>query len=269
MENVNTEVQTAIPSGEQSTQVVTEQEIQPGTQNASETGAEQTSTTEQLDPSQQHAEQIPGDKKRSPWYQVRINELTRERKEAQEASRRESAERERLQRELEALRQTPQDPTLPTTSSARTDPAHVDVNALHAQWLSQKNFDDACTALYEAGTHEFTDFDDVIKQVAMVGEIPKHFYEALTAVDGGHKVLHHLGENPDLAAELLALAPVQLAIRMADLSGQLSRPQTKPVSRTPAPIKPIDGNGRADVDLSKASLDDFMARRNREAPVQR
>lgn len=253
--------QTVTPADQ--SQTTGEQEHQPGTEVASATGAEQTSTQQSGEAGSQSSEQAKADKKRTPWYQHRINELTRERKEAQEARDRETAE---LRRKLEELQRGQTD-----TSTQQTKPASqsVDLEKAKAEWMREKSFNDACTAIYNAGAKEFKDFDETLKQIGMVGEVPQHFYEAVTEIPDGHKVLYHVGQNPDLARELISLSPVKLAIRMADIKAQVDRPQTKPVSQTPAPIKPINGAGAGDVDLSKASLDDFMERRNREAPVKR
>ncbi|CAJ0710694.1 hypothetical protein ACPCHQ_17030 [Ralstonia thomasii] len=270
------EAQTVIPTGEQSTQqqsTAGELEHQPGNQDSSATGAEQHSQQQQVDPESQHqGEQGKGDSKRTPWYQHRINELTRERKEAAERETREREGRERAERELAALRQgsqgtQDQQSYTPAPQSATQQP--VDMEAAKQEWMRQKSFDDACTAIYNAGAKEYSDFDSALKQIGMVGEIPQHFLEAAVNLEDGHKVLYHLGQNPEIAAEMLSLPPVKLAIRMASLKGQLDRPKTQPVSQASAPIKPISGSGAADVDLSKASLDDFMERRNREAPVKR
>lgn len=207
---------------------------------------------------------------KTPWYQQRINELTRERKESEEARQRDVA---RYESELLTARASNQN-----TQANNQQASNVDIDRLVQErttaQMKQQSFNDACNKVYSAGQNEFrgTDgnlaFDAALAQLGLIGQMPPHFVEAATALDGGHKVLYHLGNNLDLASELLSLPPVQLAIRMAALNTDLGKPKSNPVSRAPAPIQTVSGSGVND-DLSKASLDSFMERRNRDKPIRK
>ncbi len=244
---------------------------QSGDAASSETDAEQTQgegTETKTEPEAQPAAVTKPAK--APWHTIRINELTRQRKEAEE-------EVQRLRAEV-ATRQGPASEAAPANNGQVTaTQAEIDrriSEGVAAQTRTQQ-FNDACNNVFNAGSKEFTgadgtlNFKDSMAQLGQVGEIPPHFIEAATALEDGHKVLHHLGNNPELASELLGLSPVKLAVRMTALSAELGKPTPKPVSRTSAPIKPVNGAGRADTDLSRASLDDFMEARNRAAPIKR
>lgn len=277
--NAETQVtETATPAAgeaQQSGDGQEQEQQQPGT-TGSEAGTEQTSQAGNAgsEQQQQQTDQTKADKKRTPWYQHRINELTRERKETEEKLRREAAENERLKKTLEAMQRGEEEDQGDGKAkpAATTTAENVDVDKLVADRVAAeqrtKAFNDACNNVYQAGKNEFADFDQALGQFGLLGAIPPHFLEAATAIEGGHKVLYHLAHDLDQAKELLALPPVQLAIKLADIRASLGRP-SKPVSRAPAPIKPIDGGGKGEIDLSKASLEQFMEKRNREAPVKR
>jgi len=235
-------------------------------ENSSEIGTEQTS---QANEDAGNTEQ-PVKPAKTPWYQHRINELTRERKAAEEARQRDVA---RLEADLAAARAgtTQETRTQSTPDIERTIEERAQQIAL--EQTQQTAYNDACNKVYSAGKKEFTggeglSFDTALAQIGMLGEVKPEFIQAATVLDNGHRVLHHLGSNLDLANELMNLPPVQLAIRMAEINSTLGKPSTKPVSRAPAPITQINGVGAND-DLSRASLDSFMERRNRDAPIRR
>jgi hypothetical protein len=257
----------ATPAGDQPQG--SEQEQQSGHQSSSETGAEQNSEQQQVEvESTEKVEPAKKDKKGTPWYQHRINELTRERKVSDERAQHETAERTRIQEAYEALQRGE---TKPETQPGNQSQSEIERQVAERIESAQraKSFNDDCNKVFQAGSDEYQNFGAVLSQFSLLGEIPPHFLEAATMLDGGHKVLYHLGQNLDEAAEILTLPPVKLALKMAEIKSQLDKPIQKPVSRTPAPIKPIDGSGKGEVDLSKSSLDDFMERRNRDAPVKR
>ncbi len=264
---MTTELETAIEQPETLTDEATQDlEAQSDQDTTSETDTEKT---------EQEADNAPEEKPAGvakpaapTWPQKRINELTKQRRMAEE-------EVVRLKAEV-AARNTEESPN-PIAGATFTQ-AEIDRRIAEgvASQTQQKRFNDACDTIFAAGAKEFSgtdgslSFKDALGQLGMVGDIPPYFIEAATALDEtGHKVLYHLGNNLDLTTELLTLPPVKLAIRMAALSAELNKPISKPVSRAAPPIKPLSGNGRADVDLSRASLDDFMEARNRVAPIKR
>lgn len=273
-------VETVTPAGEEGSQ----QEQQSGNVEGSDTGAGQEGSqvegeggesSEGEDGAENNgaaAAEKPG-KKKDPWWQHRINELTRKNKEAEEQRNREVTA---LNARLAALESGGNGGEANNSSSGLTaEEAERRIQEGVDARFRQQSFNDTCNAIYSEGDAKYTGKDDEITfrealaQLGMVGEIPAHFIEAATAFENGHDVLYHLGANPDTAAELLSLPPVKLAIRMSDIARDMKKPATKPVSRTAAPIKPVSGTARADIDLRTASLDDFMAARDRAAPVKR
>lgn len=258
-----------IPTNDQAGQ---QQEVVP--EDSSEIGAEQNSQTANINAGAENTKEKKPPK--TPWYQIRINELTRERKEAEE---REKREVERLTAELRTVRNSsnPNGVTTSTTTAPAGQTQEEFNRAVqeHAKVLkTQSDFNAACGKVYSTGQNEFKGvdgqitFDAALAQLGQLGDIPPELLQAVTTLDNGHRVLFHLGNDLDMASELIRLPPVQLAIRIADLNTQLGKPNSKPVSRAPAPITQVSGVGAND-DLSKMSINSFMERRNRDAPIRR
>src|SRR5579859_5768776 len=96
--------ETATPAADEAQNQGASQAQEHKPETGSEAGTEQTSQKENAQSEKQdQTDQAKADKKRTPWYQHRINELTRERKEAEEKARREAAENERLKKTLDAM----------------------------------------------------------------------------------------------------------------------------------------------------------------------
>ena len=204
------EVTQALPEGEAVVET-------PATEQAPATGTEQT-------PEQQE-EEAPKPKHK-PWFQERIDQLTREKYDAIRA-------REAVEARLtEALAN-------PDAAPTKTP----DVDALAAEKAAEivrtQQFNAKCDDIYTSGKSEFEDFDDTLGNFKMLGGLTQPLLEAVTQLPDAHKVLHHLGQNMDEAARILSLAPVPMALELAKLSQAPAKP--RPVSKAPPPIKPIDG----------------------------
>jgi hypothetical protein len=107
------------------------------------------------------------------------------------------------------------------------------------------------------------DYDAVVP-VSTV-PISGHVVDALMDADAGPALAYHLAKNPDVAARLNAMSPTRAAIELGRLETSLTAPAVKAPSNAPAPITPINSqaSGRT-VDLSKVSMDDYVAERRRQ-----
>lgn len=207
-----TEETNATPAAAQAEQV---NEVEP-VETAESTTAEQqeTATTE--------AEETT---KKVPWFQKRINEVTREKYE--------------LQREAQALRDQM------ARSQAGEQPNQADeiqtlIQREAHRLTNERLFNDACNKVYATGKSEFKDFDATVGNLQMVG-VGRDFLELATISDAGAKLLHHLGSNLDEAARIAKLPPKLMAREMTLLETKLSQKQTGTVSKAPAPIAPLSG----------------------------
>lgn len=68
---------------------------------------------------------------------------------------------------------------------------------------------------------------------------PTHFLREVLDCDSPHAVLHHLGRNPELAAEFAGLSPSKVARRLAVLEAELSKPKEPKQSTAPKPVTPV------------------------------
>lgn len=168
----------------------------------------------------------PEKPKHKPWFQERIDQLTREKYD--ERRGREAAEA----RLSEALANP--DKAAPPAGDLDTLAAAKAKEIVQAQQFNAK-----CDDIYSSGKADFEDFDDVLGNFKMLGGLTPSLLEAVTQLPDAHKVLHQLGQNMDEAARILALPDVPMAIALAKLSQGPAK--TKPVSKAPPPIKPIDG----------------------------
>jgi flagellar biosynthesis GTPase FlhF len=87
---------------------------------------------------------------------------------------------------------------------------------------------------------------------------PSAFLEAVLDSEAPHKLLAHLGQNPDLAADLQGLTAAQLGRRIARIEADMNKPAEQPKpSSAPKPLAPVKATS-APATPSPDS-EDFMA----------
>lgn len=186
--------------------------------------------------------------KHKPWFQERIDQLTREKYEARR-------EADAYQKLVETMRSG--DP------EARSN-ADVDTlaNAKAVELFKAQQFNDKCNSVYSSGKSEFADFDTTIQNFGMLGGLSPAVLEAVTQLPDAHKVLHALGNDMDEAARIFSLAPVPMAMALAKLS--VSPAKSKPVSNAPRPITPIDGSPKGEPSPDKMNYSEWEDWRNKQ-----
>lgn len=220
----------------------TEQAQQPA-EVSTEPGAEQTAGV---------VEQTQQDKPKNDWVQRRIDQLTREKHE-------EKRQREALEAQLRTYQGQPggEQPT------ARMTPDEIRTEA--KKLVQQEKFDAACNTIFEAGQKEFAgDWDSSLKTFQMLGGATPDFLEAVTSMDNGHKVLHHLGQNPEVAERLLSLPPLRMALELARLETKVAQSKTPSVSKAPPPINPIGGKSAPAEPEEFSSTAEYIAWRKKQ-----
>jgi hypothetical protein len=201
--------------------------------------------------------------KQTPWWQKRIDEVTKKRYESD--ARAERAENEA--RALRALLEANGADLSPTESDAA--PANgrtyteAELNTIAEQKAGQiaaaQSFNAQCNGVYEAGEKAFPDFAEAISNLGMVGAISAHdtsFLQAAFETDAPEKVLHALGKDPDEAARIMALSPTRRAIEMDRLATKLTAAPKARVSGAPAPITPIDASAKPAFDPADPGVSD-------------
>lgn len=220
----------------------TEQAQQPAAA-STEPGAEQPAAA--VEPAAQ-------DKPKNDWVQRRIDQLTREKHE-------EKRQREALEARLREL-----DPPAQQQPNQQITPDQIRAEAKRI--VQQEKFDDACNKVFDAGKAEFPDWDASLKTFGMLGGASPEFLEAVTSMEAGHKVLHHLGQNPEAAERLLSLPPLRMALELARLESTVGQKKAPSVSNAPAPITPVGGKSAPVEPEEFATTADYIAwkKRNRK-----
>ena len=81
--------------------------------------------------------------------------------------------------------------------------------------------------------------------------------DAIKESDNGASVAYYLGKNPDEAARIARMSPVQQAAAIGRLEAKVTTP-AKRSTQAPPPVKTVSGGtGTAAFDPDKSSMEDF------------
>jgi hypothetical protein len=196
--------------------------------------------------------------KKSPWYQKRIGELTRDKYESKRNADTQAHENAQLRDQLARMQQGEQFDEQPEDRQTQVNREAQRLNA-------EQSFNDTCNRVYAAGKAEFPNFDQAVANLQMVG-VNRDFLEQVATSDASTKLIQHLGTDLDEAARISAMTPVHMARELTRLEYKLMQaPAPKPVSKAPAPVKPIGSGGSTDGGLrDDLSMDEWQRRRNKE-----
>lgn len=204
--------------------------------------------------------------KEKPWFQKRFDKLTSERAAATARADQLAAQNAEL---LEKLSKGE------TLSGKEQKDFDAQVEQRAAQRVQQEKFNEACNGIFDKGVEEFGDFKEALNNLSLVGATGKDanpaFLAAITELDGAHKVLHHLGKNPELAEKIISMSPAKMAIELSRVEAGLSKPKEKAVSKAPEPIKPLGGTAKNTVSLSddKVDMDRWLEERNKQLEARK
>jgi len=200
---------------------------QPANDTAPDTGQEQ-----QADTAEQA--ETPEEPKRKPWFQQRIDELTREKHEA----RRQAEQLAGYLRTIQQGQQYPQQQDAPQIPAGYVPASEV--QRIAAQQVEADRFNAACNEIADHGESRFPDFQEAVSNFQMLGGPSPALLEAVTALgkEDGARVYYELGKNPDEASRLARLSPARMAVEVARMA---AKPATapRPISRVAPPISPI------------------------------
>lgn len=209
-------------------------------------------TTEQPQEAEQTQEEA---EKKTPWFQKRISEVTREKYEAKRQADESAQEVQRLTEQLARIQAGDTDGEQPDVQRlARAEAEKI---------VAERSFNERCNKVHADGTKEFPDFGQTVSNLQMVGA-NQQFWDLATESDAAAKLLHHLGQDLDEAARIASLPPVQMARELTKLEYKLAQaPAPKPVSKAPAPVKPIGSGGVTEAGLrDDLPIDEWMRRNN-------
>ena len=121
-----------------------------------------------------------------------------------------------------------------------------------------QKINDGSEAMFEAGLKGFPKtWEERVKNAAEIFSdemrAKPEFLETLTDLDNSAAVYHELAGDPDKMEAVLNMPPHKMGAELARMSAKLSSaPAPKPISRAPAPIRPLDGPS-----VQERSLDDL------------
>ncbi len=236
-------------------------------------------------------------KKALRGVQKRINELTRERHEA-EARGRAEAEHWRNQamaaaQRLQQIEQSAPKPRLEqygdleqyTEAAAKHEAerlfreqmalqyqANQNAQQQHAaemqQQQAQQQYQRVLNQKLEVATKKFPDFLDVVTSDELPGLQGTPAFNAMLESDLGAEVLYYLGKNPARAHQLVALSPIGQVREIGRIEAALQ--SGKIVSSAPPPPDTVGSSrGGANRDPAKMSYDEFVAFRRKQIAQRR
>lgn len=162
---------------------------------------------------------------RKDWRETRIGQLTRE---MHEAKREAELYKHRLSAIEAGATDKPAEGFVPET----------EVDRRAAAMLAQQEYAARTASVIHAGDKEFKDFTERCATVAGFGLAPAQkpeFMQTIAELPDGHKVIAHLADNADLAMQLAQAPAHRMAVRLAAIAADLSKPP--PVSKAPPPLE--------------------------------
>lgn len=196
--------------------------------------------------------------KRTPWYQKRIDEITKARRDAE--------------REVAELRAKLAKPDATDEGEVPAfDPRKYEqeVQTAAERIVAQREIQRRTDSFLNAGNKEYGDatFLEKCNEVAMMGagDSPE-FMSIITDPDiipDGHRLVAQLADHPEEAEKILALRnnPVRMAAALSRFANTVKAPE-KAVSGAPAPIKTIGGAAKSSTPEDQDDIKTWMAKRN-------
>lgn len=198
---------------------------------------DQKEATDQTPPEDGQTEETSEPKpKKTAWY-TRV--ISREAAEKREAKR--EADSLRSQNAMLLQELANKTPNSDGTKSSTVAQAEIDklANDRATQIATEREFTKACNKIADDGKDEFDDFDESVGTLQQVGGNYQTLLQITTELDDAHRILYHLGKNPEEAERLLSLPPTKMAIAVAKFESKLSKSAEKTISNAPDPITPI------------------------------
>lgn len=217
-------------------------------------------------PAAEATEGEPKPPKAQPWFQKRIDELTKARRDAERVA----TEANARAAVLEAAREAADQPNDGTVKPPSPEDFQKLVRREAEQMLAQERHQTRAQAWLDAGVKEFggADFNERCALVASLGaEERPDFMQVVTDPDiipDGHKLVAKLADHPEEAQRILGITDkTKMTAALIRFDAQQAQPP-KEVSRAPKPISAIGGSARASAPADNDDIKTWMAKRNAE-----
>lgn len=214
------------------------------------------------------AEPEPKPATKRPWFQTRIDELTKARREAERLAAAKEAE-------LQLLKTKPASdgPATPATNNLTQAEWDRQVKEAAAQIVQQQAIQSKSKAWLDAGVKEYgrEEFDAKCETLAALGGGDKPEFMALIldpdVIPDGHKIVAQLADKPEEAQRILSLPPVQMAAALTRFA-MTAPAEKKTVSNAPKPITPIGGTAKASAPSESDDIKTWMAKRRADVAAR-
>ena len=130
----------------------------------------------------------------------------------------------------------------------RQDPVALAREISHVERVTEK-----ANGIAADGNKRFDGFGKAVQTVAAeIGALfeksgkPTSIGEAILSADDPAALIHYIGTNPDLAADLADLSPIQQARKLARIEIEMSKPREPKQSSAPKAITPVSAHGRGE-----------------------
>lgn len=156
------------------------------------------------------------------------------------------------------------------TSKTEIDPVQLAREIATVERVTEK-----ANAVAKDGNKRFPDFPEALTTLREeAGDLfdkrglPTPIGEAILDADDPAALIHFLGANDELAAELEGLSPAALGRRIAKFEARMNaEPKPKPASKAAEPIAPLKGTANATVkSLEQMSQAEYEAHRAQQNP---
>ena len=206
----------------------------------------------------------PEKAKNKPWFQTRIDELTRQKHE-------EKREKDDLKARLALIEASQQADPEAAPKPTFTEAAFQNAVRAEAQRLAfQESVKARTNSWLQAGNKEYgaDSFTEMCNMVANIGAGDSPDFMALVTdpdvIPDGHKVIAAMKENPEEAQRILAMPPVKMAAALTRFASTAKAPE-KPISNAPRPITTIGGTAKSSAPADNEDIKAWMAKRNADA----
>jgi hypothetical protein len=255
--------------------IVTHETLAPAVETPSETTTEQPAATETAEIADDAGE-APEKPKRVPWFQKRIDEVTRQKYEAQR-------EADYWRGRAEAPGQTA---TQPAAVEAPPTLEQFDYDETRYQQASAQYYEkaaeraaervlesrtakereqaqiEAATARLAEGGAKHQDFAEVVHDIPLTEAVQQLLVNEERAAD----VLYQVGKDPEQARRIFSLSPYLQAVELGKVAARLETPSAK--SPKPIPPAPPTTVGAVSAGLSKTpeemSMAEYIAWRSKQ-----
>lgn len=205
-----------------------------------------------------------------PWYETRIDGLTREKYEQADKI-------SKLERDFEELkaRATTSTPTAAPVVDPNKKPINLTQDEFNAAVKKQAgeevalaSFNDQCNKVFNAGKDSFEDFESSIDAFKKLGGLPIPTVEIALEMDAPEMLIYNLSKNLDRAAEIFKLSPAKQALALTKFSAEIEKQvkEDKKTSKETTTLRPVVGGTRttSEPDPEKMSMQEFIAWREKQ-----